>query len=88
MCGRHGRIMRGRKSACRTSVSSRRNLFVWTDGVMGLVFGWALSLRRFKRVLVLLCERVLSSDSTNTMREGLDDLVGDSFFSYLLNLRV
>ena len=42
----------------------------------------------FKRVLVLLCERVLSSDSTNTMREGLDDWFCGSFFSYLLNLRV
>ena len=31
--------MRGRKSACRTNVSSRRNLFVWTDGVMACVFG-------------------------------------------------
>jgi hypothetical protein len=43
---RRARVNCARARVCvvRMPCSSRRNLFVWTDGVMELVFGWVLSL--------------------------------------------
>ena len=34
---------------------------------MELVFGWVMSLWMFKRVLVLLCERVLSLEGVTSL---------------------
>jgi len=93
LCGRHLIGLFGARALSGSRVClPRRNLFVWTDGVLSRVFGCGMVLWKFKRVLVLLCERASSFDfgwmdgANNKL--GLDDWRSGSAFSYLLNLRV
>jgi hypothetical protein len=75
-----GEVCAGESFAHAAVVSSREG--TCSFGRTGRWFAFSDAGCRFlrsKRVLVLLCERVLSLasvwDDTNTMREGLDDLV-------------